>query len=64
MWHLGTWSSGGLDSMRSVVGVDGLRGLIEPKRFNDSLIIILSGAEMSLCLPFVKKQCVFWKLIP
>lgn len=40
MWHLGTGFSGGLDSVRSVVGLDGLRGLFEPKRFNDSMVLI------------------------
>lgn len=27
--------------MRSVVGLDGLKGIFEPKRFNDSMILIL-----------------------
>ena len=38
MWCLGTWFSGGLDSVRLMVGLDDLRGLFQPKQFSDSVI--------------------------
>ena len=37
MWHLGTWFSGGLGSVRFMVGLDDLKGLFQPKRFYDSM---------------------------
>lgn len=41
MRHLGIWFSGGLDSVRSMVGLDGPRSLFESKKFNDSMILNL-----------------------
>ncbi|KAK4830495.1 hypothetical protein QYF61_011408 [Mycteria americana] len=35
MWCLGTWCSGGLGSVRLMVGLDDLKGLFQPKRFYD-----------------------------
>jgi len=37
MWHLGTWFSGGLGSVRFTVGLDDLKGLFQPKLFYDYL---------------------------
>ena len=31
MWHLGTWFSDGLGSVRLMVGPDDLKGLFQPK---------------------------------
>ena len=39
MWHLGTWFSGGLGSVRFMVGPDDLKGLFQPKYFCDSMIL-------------------------
>ena len=36
MWHLGTWFSGGLGSVRFMVGLDDLKGLFQSKWFYDS----------------------------
>jgi len=33
MWHLGTWFSGGLGSVRFMVGLNDLKGFFQPKRF-------------------------------
>jgi len=38
MWCLGTWSSGGLGTVRFVVGLD-LKGLFQPKWFYDSICV-------------------------
>lgn len=37
MWHLGTWSSGGLGSVTFIVGLDDLKGFFQSKLFYDSL---------------------------
>lgn len=37
---MGTWVSGGLGSAGLAVGLDGLRGLFQPKRFHDSVILL------------------------
>lgn len=37
MWHLGTWSSGGLVSVGFTIGLEDLEGLLQPKRFYDSM---------------------------
>ncbi|KAK4811143.1 hypothetical protein QYF61_019774 [Mycteria americana] len=37
---LGTWYSGGLGSARLTVGLDDLKGLFQPKRFYDSMILL------------------------
>ena len=37
-WHLGTWFSGGLGSVRLMVGLDDLKGPFQPKRFSESMI--------------------------
>jgi len=37
MWHLGTWFSGGLGSVRLTVGLDDFKGLFQPKRFYDCM---------------------------
>ena len=37
-WHLGTWFSGGLGSLRLTVGLDDLKALFQPKRFYDPMI--------------------------
>ena len=37
MWHLGTWFSGGLGSVRFMVGLDDLKSLFEPKSCYDSM---------------------------
>jgi len=36
VWHLVTWFSGGLGSIRFTVGLDNLQGLFQIKRFYDS----------------------------
>ena len=36
MWHLWTWFSGGLGSVRFMVGLDDLKGLFQPKWLYDS----------------------------
>jgi len=36
-WHLGTWFSGGLDSVRLEYGLNDLKGLFQPKLFYDSI---------------------------
>lgn len=33
MWHLGTWSSGGLGRVRLMAGLNDLKGLVQPQRF-------------------------------
>ena len=38
-WCLETWFSGRLGSVRLPVGLDGLKGLFQPKRFYDSMIL-------------------------
>ena len=38
-WRFGTWFSGGLGSVRLAVGLNDLKGLLQPKRFCDSLIL-------------------------
>jgi len=38
MWHLGTWFSGGLDSVKLMVGLRDLTGLFQPKLFFDSIL--------------------------
>jgi len=35
MWQLGTWFSGGLGSVRLMIGPDDLKGLFQPKLFYD-----------------------------
>ena len=40
MQSLGTRFSSGLGSVRSMVGLDGLEGLLQPKGFYDSIIIL------------------------
>ena len=37
MQSLGTWFSGGIDSVRLMVGLDDLDGLLQPKQFYDSM---------------------------
>lgn len=37
---MGTWFSGGLGCAGLAVGLDGLRGLFQPKRFHDSVILL------------------------
>jgi len=37
MGSLGTWFTGTIDSGRLVVGLDDLEGLLQPKRFYDSV---------------------------
>ena len=37
IWHLGTWFSGGLGSVRFTVGLNVLKGLFQPKWFCDSI---------------------------
>ncbi|KAK4821772.1 hypothetical protein QYF61_000833 [Mycteria americana] len=37
---LGTWYSGGLGSVRFMVGLDDVKGLFQPIRFCDSLILL------------------------
>jgi len=39
MWSLGTWFSGGIDSIRLMVGLDDLEGLLQPKRLYDSMLL-------------------------
>ena len=36
MWCLGTWFSGGLGSLRFMVGLNDVKDLFQPKRFYDS----------------------------
>jgi len=38
-----TWFSGGLGSVRFMVGLGDLKGLFQPKRFCDSMILIISA---------------------
>jgi len=40
MRSLGTWFSGGIDSVRLMVGLDDLEGLLQPKQFYDSNYVI------------------------
>jgi len=37
-WHLGSWFSDGLDSVRLTVGLDDLKGLFQSKWFCDSVL--------------------------
>ena len=37
MWHLGTWFSGGVGSVRLSVGLNDLKGLFQSKLFYDSM---------------------------
>jgi len=38
MWYLGTWFSGGLVSVRLMIGLD-LKGFFQLKRFYNSVIL-------------------------
>jgi len=38
MQSLGTWFSGEIDSVRLMVGLNDLDGLLQPKRFYDSVL--------------------------
>jgi len=49
MQNLGTWFSGGIDSVRLVAGLNDLEGLLQPKRSCDSMI--LSILPLLLFLP-------------
>lgn len=40
MWRLGPWFSGRHGSVRLMVGLDGLKGLCQPKLFYDSVFCI------------------------
>lgn len=42
MWCLGTWFSGRLDSTRLTVGLDGTKGLYQPKWYYVYMIIWIS----------------------
>jgi len=39
MQSLGTWFSGGIESVRLMVGLDDLDSLLQPKEFYDSMIL-------------------------
>jgi len=39
MQSLRTWFSGGTDSIRLMVGLDDLEGLLQPKQFYDSTLL-------------------------
>ena len=39
MGRLGTWFSGGLGSVRFTLGLNDLKGLFQPKRFYNPMII-------------------------
>jgi len=39
MWHLGTWFNSGFDNVRFTVGLDGLKGLFQPKLLYDSMTL-------------------------
>ena len=43
MWHLGMWFSGGLGSVRVMVGLNDIKGLFQPKLFYDSIILKVGG---------------------
>lgn len=38
IWHLGTWWSGGLGSVKLLVGLNYSRRFFQPKQFCDSMI--------------------------
>lgn len=38
-WHLGTWYSGELGSVKLIVELDDLKGLLQPKQFHDFMIL-------------------------
>ena len=38
MWCLGTWFSGGIDSVRLMLGLNDLDGVLQPKQFYDCVI--------------------------
>jgi len=39
MWHLGTWLSGGLGSVRLMIGINDLKDIFQPKWFYDSMVL-------------------------
>jgi len=39
IWHLKTWFSGGLGSVRLIVGLDDLESLFHPKLFYESVTL-------------------------
>jgi len=49
MWHFGTWLSGGLGSVRFMVGLNDLKSLFQTKLFYDSMNINLhvSGLKVT-----------------
>jgi len=49
MWHFRTWFSGGLDSVRLIIRLDGLRGL-----FHLKLYVILWFYDLSLARDFLR----------
>ena len=40
MWCLGTWFSGGLGSIRFMVGLSDLQGFFQPEQFYDSIAVV------------------------
>ncbi|KAK4810447.1 LOW QUALITY PROTEIN: hypothetical protein QYF61_004227, partial [Mycteria americana] len=57
-WHLGTWFSGGLGSVRFTVGLDDLKGLFQPIRFCDSITTGTKGKAYQQHFMHKWIQCV------
>jgi len=59
MWHLGTQFSGGLCSVRLMVGLDDVRGPFQPKQFYDS--VMFKKREMSFPMDAAFLACKLWQ---
>jgi len=55
MRSLGSWFSGGIDSVRLMVGHDDLEGLLQPKWFYDPMILPKEFANV--CLMVNTRRC-------
>lgn len=55
MWHLGTWVSGGLGSAGLKIGLDDLRGLVQPKWFCECRLSWLVMPGITLAPPCISQ---------
>jgi len=56
MWCLGTWFSGGLGSVRLMVGLSDLKVLFQPKWFYDSMIYRACSTSSSVSVVLVSRK--------
>jgi len=55
MWRLGTWFSGGIDSVRLMFGLDDFEGLLKPMLFYDFMILSLFACIIE-CDPWKRRK--------